>query len=271
MNMGKVLALTDNEDLNLVICSRLGEVIGRNNTYAWVSGAGGNPLESENAHIVWSNLPKPSMLSIEIQQYETRLFQLPGTTSPPTDSFVLGAVGENRIEIYPTNPEMPPGESATQIVVVRSSNHLKRSLSSGQGVDATGNNLVSALNDAFEVLLAQHPHLPKDQLITEISAREREFPTVLGYGIAVPHVYTRHIKNRICCIIRCPDGVMFGNGDAEEPVFLMFLVISPSGDPEGHLAIMAEIAHLINEGEMRSLLLNSENAAEIFRLIGEEA
>ncbi len=270
MGMGNVLALTDNEDLNLVICSRLAEVTGRDNAYAWASGAGGHPLESEKARIVWSHLPKPSMLSIELKQFETRLFQLEGAASPPVDSFVLGAIGENDIELYPTNPEAPPGEGMKQIVVVRSSNHLKRSLSRSQVVDAAGRDLTSALNSAFDVLLTQFPNLPKKQLVTEISTRERDFPTILGYGIAVPHAYTRHIKTRICCIIRSRNGVMFGKDGAEEPVYLMFLVISPSGDPEGHLAIMAEIAHLISDAEMRGRLLEAENAAEIFRLIGEE-
>ncbi len=270
MGLGNVIALTDNEDLNLVICNRLSEVTGRDNVYAWVSGASGNPLESENANIVWSNLPKPSMLSAEIRQYESRFFQLDGNAELPFDSLVLGAVSENKVEIYPENPDTLPGEGATQMVVVRSSNHLKRGLSMGLAIDVSGNNLSSALNSALDLVLLKYPNLPKEQLITEITAREREFPTVLGHGVAVPHVFTRHISNRICCIIRSPDGITFGNGDSSEQVHLMFLVISPSGDPVGHLAMMAEIANLISHVEMRARLLGAEDAAEITQVIGEE-
>jgi mannitol/fructose-specific phosphotransferase system IIA component (Ntr-type) len=270
MNMGNVLALTDNEDLNLVICSRLAEVTGRDHVFAWVSGSGSSPMFSEKVSTVWSNLPKPSMLSMEIAQYESRIFQVEGTRQAPADSFVLAAIEPDNIKVYANAPDGPPGEGINQLVVVRSGNHLKRSLSVQNVVDAGGNDLQSALDDALDVLLVQYPKLPKEQMITEITAREKEFPTVLKFGVAVPHTYTRHINKRVCCIIRSPDGVLFGEGEYQEPVFLMFLVISPSGDPEGHLAIMAEIAHLISNEDMRGNLLGANSAADIFRLISED-
>src|SRR5690606_14826004 len=149
-------------------------------------------------------------------------------------------------------------------------NHLKRSLSPENVLDFRGTDLPAALGAALDVLLVKHPSLPKDQIVREISMREREFPTVLGYGVAVPHTYTKHIRARICCIVHCPDGVMFGQGDAMEPVHLMFIVLSPSGDPEGHLAIMAQIAHLISNLEMRLRLLDADSAKEIYGIVNED-
>src|SRR5690606_15325897 len=129
MNMGNVLALTDNEDLNLVICSRLAEVTGRDHVFAWVSGSGSSPMESEKVTTVWSILPKPSMLSMEIAQYESRIFQIDGTRPAPAESFVLAAIEPDNIMVYANAPDGPPGEGINQLVVVRSGNHLKRSLS----------------------------------------------------------------------------------------------------------------------------------------------
>jgi mannitol/fructose-specific phosphotransferase system IIA component (Ntr-type) len=156
------------------------------------------------------------------------------------------------------------------VVVVRSSNHLKRSLAGRYALDYGGTSLEEALGAALDMLLTNYPTLPKDQIVREVTAREREFPTVLGYGVAVPHTYTKHIKTRVCCILYCPNGVGFGQGDAVEAVKLVFLVLSPSGDPEGHLAIMAQIAHLISNTEMRGRLLEAESAAEILRIVSDE-
>lgn len=270
MNMGNVLALTDNEDLNLVICSRLADVVGRDHVFAWVSGSGSSPMASEKVRTVWSNLPKPSMLSNELSHYESRMFQIDGSRQAPADSVVVATIAPKSVTVLPDTPGSPPGEDVTQIVIVRSSNHLRRSLSIQNVVDASATDLHDALGSAFEVLLIQFPKLPTEQLLKEVIAREREFPTVLKHGIAVPHAYTRHINQRICCIIRSPEGVFFGEGETQERVFLMFLVISPSGDPEGHLAIMAEIAHLISNEDMRTQLLSAHSAADIFRLIDED-
>lgn len=270
MNMGHVLALTDNEDLNLVISARLATVVGRGNTYAWVSANNQQALEVERAQAIWTNLPKPSLLSAELRSFESRVFQLDGAMSAPADSTILATVRENAVQMITEPPSGPPGEGVKQIIVVRSSNHLKRSLALEHTLDYTGTSLQGALEAALDHLMAQHPTLPKQDIVREVTAREREFPTVLGHGVAVPHTYTRHLKQRLCFIIFSKDGVPFGPPDAAELVHLIFFVISPAGDPEGHLAIMAQIAHLISDTDMRERLLAATTAVEIYSIAAEE-
>jgi len=269
MSMGNVLALTDNEDLNLVICARLRQSVGREHVHAWVSQGSGHGMETEAARLVWQKLPKPSMVSYELTQHETRMFSLSGNMSAPVESAILATIGEGKVEILPENPVEQVSADLSQIVLVRSSNHLQRSLAPELCFDVSETQLEPALTVTFEGLLTQYPKLPAETLVREIVSREREFSTVLGYGIAVPHVYTRHIANRICCIVRCIPGLEFGTEEASELVKLMFLIISPSGDPEGHLAVMAEIAHLINDPEMKNRILEADSCIEVYNVINK--
>lgn len=270
MSVGNVLALTDNEDLNLVIAARAAESVGRANAYAWISQGSGHSIETEQAHLIWSNLPKPSMVSYELAQHETRMFVLDGGASAPAESFVLAGVADGKITVYPETPERS-GEKpeASQLVLVRSSNHLQRSTSPKLCFDIAGTSLDDVLAQTFEKLQVEYPKIPGEALVKEIVAREREFSTLLGYGIAVPHAYTKHIPNRICCIVKCIDGVVMGMPGAEETANLLFLLISPTGDPEGHLAVMAEIAHMVNDPDMKTRILDAQTAEEVYRIIDE--
>lgn len=268
MNIGNVLALTDNEDLNLVVCARLQQVVGRSHVFAWVSQRSGQSVESDNAVLVWSHLPKPSMLSIELLQHESRMFRVDKGMSVPSESTVIATVSDKKISIAPEPPSEPPAAEASQVVVVRSSNHLQRSISPDLFLDINDSSFEDVLTLAFDRLVEKFPKLPAEKLVKEIVAREKEFPTALGHGVSVPHAYTRHLSSRICCVIRCAAGVEIPTPD-DEKVHTMFLVLSPAGDPEGHLATMAEIAHLMHDPELRQKIVTGKTASEIYETLVE--
>lgn len=268
MNIGNVLALTDNEDLNLVVCARLQEVVGRSHVFAWVSQRSGQSVESDDAVLVWSNLPKPSMLSIELLQHESRLFRVDKGMAAPQESTAIASVSEKKVLIYPEPPAEQPPEDLSQLVVVRSSNHLQRSISPELFLDIDKDTLEDVLRAAFDKLVEKFPKLPADSLVREIVAREQEFPTALGNSVSVPHAYTRHLNNRICCVIRCPTGIDIPTPD-DKKVHTMFLVLSPAGDPEGHLAIMAEIAHLMHDPDLRQKIVTAKTASDIYETVVE--
>jgi mannitol/fructose-specific phosphotransferase system IIA component (Ntr-type) len=50
--------------------------------------------------------------------------------------------------------------------------------------------------------------------------------------------------------------------DQAEPVRLVFFVISPAGDPEDHLATLAEIARTCADKQTRERLLGSPSLAD---------
>ncbi|MGF1572039.1 MAG: PTS sugar transporter subunit IIA [Sumerlaeia bacterium] len=96
-----------------------------------------------------------------------------------------------------------------------------------------------------ERFVAIEPRIDREQVVKELFVRERSFPTSLGHGIAVPHAYGRLLDLRMCAIAQIPSGLDFQAPD-KQPVQLVFLLLSPLGDPEGHLATMGEIARLVS-------------------------
>jgi PTS system nitrogen regulatory IIA component len=118
----------------------------------------------------------------------------------------------------------------------------------------------------FEELVSRivevEPKVPRDAVLKELIDREQAWPTALGHGIAVPHSYCRALTSRICAVAQIPEGVDFKAPDGEK-VRLVFLLLSPQGDPEGHLATMAEIARLVGDPEVRDSLLSASSPEDL--------
>ena len=75
---------------------------------------------------------------------------------------------------------------------------------------------------------------------------------------------------RICAIARLNRGIDVGAAD-QKPVNLVFLVISPQGDPEGHLATLAEIAKLTIESENRDRLIAAQTPLQVLAIVRQVA
>ena len=90
--VGNVVALTDNEDLNAVICQRWSEIVGARHVYRWHSGRGMEEVEREiPGLIVWPDLPKPGITGWRIARGEAHTVQT-DTLPPLTPSRMLLAL-----------------------------------------------------------------------------------------------------------------------------------------------------------------------------------
>ncbi len=74
--VGHVLALTDNEDLNTLVCREWGLLLGPQNVYRW-GRITTRSIENKSASgvLVWSDLPKPSLIADALSQGAVSLFE----------------------------------------------------------------------------------------------------------------------------------------------------------------------------------------------------
>ena len=76
---GYILALTDNEDLNERVCNRWRDLVGSHSTFRWSSASrSSTAAESPGAGtVVFRSVPKPSLVSSEIERGRARVLALP--------------------------------------------------------------------------------------------------------------------------------------------------------------------------------------------------
>ena len=86
---------------------------------------------------------------------------------------------------------------------------------------------------------------PKE-LFNLLLQRERLGSTGLGRGIAIPHVHVRGLNRIVCHFARLAKPVEFDSPD-DQPVDLVFLLLSPDHASGDHLKALARISRLVRD------------------------
>ena len=135
-------------------------------------------------------------------------------------------------------------------------------LKSGQRDEVIGE-LVDALVGAG----AAAPKL-REELIKSVLERERRGSTGFGRGVAVPHVKHKSVKAMTAAVGLSDKGVEFNALD-KQPVYSVFLLLSPEDRPEEHLHAMEIIFKNLSKDTFRRFLRQATTVEEVQTLIEE--
>ncbi|NCA81325.1 MAG: hypothetical protein EOM72_01075 [Opitutae bacterium] len=94
-------------------------------------------------------------------------------------------------------------------------------------------------------------------------AREKEFGTGIGHGVAIPHVRLDHLRNPILAYGRSPEGLAWDAPDAE-PVHHVFFLASATGAEDLHVQILAQIARAMARAENRVRLADAPDVPALY-------
>lgn len=108
----------------------------------------------------------------------------------------------------------------------------------------------------------------RDELIRCVLDRERKGSTGFGKGVAVPHVKHTAITEMNAAIGLSAGGVDFNALD-KQPVYSVFLLLSPEDKPEDHLHAMEVIFKNLSKETFRRFLRQASNEEEVRTLLGE--
>ncbi len=265
-SMGNLLALTDNRDLNQLICEKWSEIIDRNHLFRWSPrsaqdekeiGGMGKPL--------WSMMPKPSQLAYELKNMNIDCRQL-----DDNESFTKSSKNERLISFSEGalyfSDEIPEEVKPSHVFVSeRLSLNLIGLIKRNQIFFLDYENYDELLNALLSEVEQIYPDIVNDTLKTNLLEREVKFPSILANSIAVPHTRCSSLTESICVVVQLKREIQLQppKGGAIRVLFLLF---TPEEKPEQHLMLLAEIAKiassplfvesLINVNSIDDLILN---------------
>lgn len=108
----------------------------------------------------------------------------------------------------------------------------------------------------------------RDDLINRVLDREKKGSTGFGKGIAVPHVKHKSVQTMAAAVGLSPSGVDFSALD-RQPVYSIFLLLSPEHDPEQHLKAMEVIFNSLSNETFRRFLRQAQSTQDVITLLEE--
>jgi mannitol/fructose-specific phosphotransferase system IIA component (Ntr-type) len=126
------------------------------------------------------------------------------------------------------------------------------------------------LRELVELLLAGNGGSggAPDEVLAAVLERERQFPTGIGYGVAVPHGKTPAVGSLRIVAGTTTAPVPYDAIDGE-PVRLFFMLAGPESLAGAHVKALSRISRLVRREPVRVRLLGARNAEEFYRSIVE--
>ena len=122
------------------------------------------------------------------------------------------------------------------------------------------------LETLAELLARDHPRLQTETVFEHLLERERLGSTGLGHGIALPHARMKDVGEVLGAFVQTVRGVDYDAADGE-PVDLAFALLVPEAANEEHLRLLAHLASLFSDPNMRVRLRESGSRDDILRVL----
>jgi mannitol/fructose-specific phosphotransferase system IIA component (Ntr-type) len=107
-----------------------------------------------------------------------------------------------------------------------------------------------------------------EDVFQAVLERERQFPTGIGYGVAVPHGKTPALPNLLAVAGTTQTPVPYETMDGE-PVRLFFLLAGPESQAGAHVKALSRISRLVRREPVRARLLAARSPQEFYRILSD--
>jgi PTS system nitrogen regulatory IIA component len=124
-----------------------------------------------------------------------------------------------------------------------------------------------------EVMEAMAVMLKKEKAIDDLEGflqdiyeREAIMSTGIGYGIAIPHAKSSHVKIPSVIFARSDEGIAFDAMDGKD-AHLFFMIAMPEDGTNAHLKVLAMLSRKLMHLAFRESLREATSKEEVLKLL----
>lgn len=117
-----------------------------------------------------------------------------------------------------------------------------------------------------EYLASLYDLKDKAMVVQKIMNREAEMSTGIGFGIAIPHARMEGIDRVYMIAARIIKGIEF-NAIDEQPVHLIFMMISPANTTSPYTQILSSLSRIMSYEEIRQSLIEADTPESFLSVI----
>lgn len=117
-----------------------------------------------------------------------------------------------------------------------------------------------------KLVTKRNKSLTTEEILTRLEKRERQAPTVVGGGVAIPHAFVADLEHPVIGAMSLKRAVPFTtNGDGR--VKTVFFVIGDETKPQFHIKTLARIARLCSTPEFLGAFAAARTNRELYKTI----
>lgn len=103
----------------------------------------------------------------------------------------------------------------------------------------------------------------RDGILKAVLGREEKMSTGIGCGLAVPHGKVDFL-DKMCVVAASVKRGMDFEAIDKEPVYLLFLILSPSNTTGPHIRALSAISRIMADADIRKSLISAESPGEFY-------
>lgn len=266
-DVGFVLANTDNEELNELLCERWKGVVGIKEAYFWGGVKASSPaIESS---MVWRDLPFPSMLSSEILHSEA-LFKFLEYTDETSikGGKVLLSVGKNETVLDPVavGHELNNGDKC--LLMTREINYLKESLDADLGFFIDLKSSKESPDGLFSLVKQKKPNLDIEDIVGGFFQNGSAEKILFFEEFCVKEAKSLVLRKPRCVVFRFTEGYSVSRLEKnQKKINFLFVVVAPPYMQGAQLAVTAELTKLLRDEGIRKSLNEAKNINEVYKIL----
>ncbi len=126
-----------------------------------------------------------------------------------------------------------------------------------------------ALDKLIELLTVSSAVTSGDELYQGIWHREHLMSTGIGYGIAIPHVRMRSIRDLAVAVMLVKDGVGDYESIDSKPVHIIVMIVAREDQHSQHLKLLAALTSFLKHEDNYRRVMECEDTGELYKLLSE--
>ena len=124
------------------------------------------------------------------------------------------------------------------------------------------------IQELAQKLVVSQPSLNYDKVLDALLQRESKLSTGIGRGVAIPHALCEGVEGVHSVIGISRQGIDFQSLD-NEPVHIVFMLVSGVKDCDFHLQVIKRLASLLQNPDFLKKILSATNSQDAYNCILE--
>ncbi len=257
-----LVALTDNMELNALICQHWKVLIAKENLFRW------GKIEKKKektliGHIIWEDLEKPSQISNRIMEQDQEMI-----------SFKKIRKTENKILAYQQDEQIFLCENtSTQEkniyqngIVLKKKKHVTTELAPQDFVFYSGKTSIDeAIENIVNKAAKKLPKIPKQEISQRIWSKIKEEAIYLGNQFALITLKDHRIKKNYSSICLFKKGIDLRTYDGLKLKVIIFHFNALNNSLK-HIKILMELSKIINSDEKKQKIFQAKNKQDLLKV-----